>query len=188
MAKVKGKKGGSGGVHAHIRARLDYLHRAASYLQSRSLSSNAANSSSNDHNPSELNPVTSPAHDGTETTQIANGAGPVSATRTHLPQVSRAYISQMRGVSLKTQLRLPVEVKRSFCKRCDTILVLGVNSTEEIRNASRGGRKPWANVRVVRCTTCGTEKRFPQTDRRGKKLSERLDTNTSMERQEPGAG
>jgi ribonuclease P protein subunit RPR2 len=93
----------------------------------------------------------------------------------------------MRGVSLKTQLRLPVEVKRSVCKRCDTLLIPEVNSTEEIRNASRGRRKPWADVRVVRCSTCGTEKRFPQTDRRSKKLSERQESKIRMKEQ-AGAG
>jgi ribonuclease P protein subunit RPR2 len=91
------------------------------------------------------------------------------AIRASLP---RQYISQMRGVSLKTQLRLSVETKRSFCKRCDILLVPGVTCIEETQNASRGRRKPWANVHVTRCAACGTEKRIP-AQQRGKKLSTR---------------
>lgn len=74
---------------------------------------------------------------------------------------------------MKTQIRLPVTLKRSFCKRCDTILIPGVTCSHETKNASRGGKKPWANVLVVQCLSCGTEKRFPQTEKRGKKLVER---------------
>ncbi|PYH79876.1 Rpr2-domain-containing protein, partial [Aspergillus uvarum CBS 121591] len=128
--KSKGKKDSAGGVNSHIRARIDYLYKAATFLQAQSS-----------------------AH--------------------HLPQLSRNYLSQMRGVSLKTQLRLPVDMKRSFCKRCDTLLLPGVTCTREMRNPSRGRRKPWAELLVIRCSTCGTEKRFPQTEKRSKKLTDR---------------
>lgn len=79
----------------------------------------------------------------------------------------------MRGVSLKTQTRLPVLVKRSFCKKCDTLMTPTVSCKKEMQNASRGCKKPWADILVVRCLVCGAEKRFPQTERRSRKLSER---------------
>lgn len=167
MAKGKGKN-----VHGHIRARLDYLHKAAAYLQSTALSSRQQTQQRNNEGKA--------ASDDKSTRTVPHILNPSvalhekqEATTNHLPNLSRAYISNLRGISLKTQLRLPQEVKRSFCKRCDTLLVPGVNCTEEIRNASRDGRKPWADVRVVRCTTCFTEKRYPQTERRGRKLAER---------------
>ncbi|KOC14263.1 RNAse P Rpr2/Rpp21 subunit domain protein [Aspergillus flavus AF70] len=138
MAKAKGKKGSPGGAQSHIRARLDYLHNAAIYLQSTAVASRQSSSQLAQN-------TTSP--DGE----------PVSAS----------------ALSLKTQLRLPVETKRSYCKRCDTLLSPGVSCIQEIRNESRDRKKPWADVRVILCTTCETEKRFPQTERRTKKLSER---------------
>lgn len=184
MAKGKGKN-----VHGHIRARLDYLHKAAAYLQSRTLSSRQRTQQHNNEDRA--------ASDGKSTRTVPHLLSPSAAapekvdekqeaTTDHLPNLSRAYISNLRGVSLKTQLRLPREVKRSFCKRCDTLLVPGVNCTEEIKNASRDGRKPWADVRVVRCTTCFTEKRYPQTERRGRKLAERRKERENQEGQAAG--
>ncbi|KAA8643419.1 ribonuclease P Rpr2/Rpp21/SNM1 subunit [Aspergillus tanneri] len=183
MAKVKGKKGPSGGVNSHIRSRLNYLHAAATYLQSREVPSKQ--SSSEGHNESinahEKESAPSAAHIVPQVIDsddaVAEGKRP-SAFETPtaavlIPQLSRGLISQMRGVSLKSQLRLPVEVKRSFCKRCDSLLIRNVNCMQEVRNASRGGKKPWADVLIVRCNTCGTEKRFHQTEKRSKKLSER---------------
>ena len=171
MAKGKGKN-----VHGHIRARLDYLHKAAAYLQSTALSSrqqpqqrnNEDKAASDDKSTRTVSHILSPSVAAPEKVDEKQ-----EATTNNLPNLSRAYISNLRGISLKTQLRLPQEVKRSFCKRCDTLLVPGVNCREEIRNASRDGRKPWADVRVVRCTTCFTEKRYPQAERRGRKLAER---------------
>lgn len=153
----KAKKGTSGANH--LRARLEYLQKAAAYLQP----------ASPDQQPRE------PAGQTTRTvpraTASENNSNVTPKTST-TDNLSKLYISQMRGVSAKTQLRLPIEVKRSFCKRCDTLLRPD-NCVQEIRNESRGKRKPWADVWVVRCVGCGTEKRFPQTQKRTKKLAER---------------
>ncbi|KAI9367477.1 RNAse P Rpr2/Rpp21/SNM1 subunit domain-containing protein [Aspergillus egyptiacus] len=169
MAKNKCKKSAGGGVNSHIRARLNYLYNAATYLQTATTKPRTKG----------LEQVTN-AEDG----EVKIGAGTervvptMSTTGTSagnevscVPQLARVCISQMRGVSLKSQLRLPIEQKRSFCKRCDTLLVPGTNCTEQVRNPSRRSRKPWAEVRIVRCTVCDTEKRFPQTDKRSRKLS-----------------
>ncbi|KAL2007455.1 hypothetical protein VTN00DRAFT_8893 [Thermoascus crustaceus] len=179
MAKAKGKKGGPGGGPNHLRARLEYLHKAAACIQSASTgltvpdqSVKASVGEQEDSTPQEA-PRTVP--------NIVNGPGiskpePIQqqeAPTTRTLCLPRQYISQMRGVSLKSQLRLPVEVKRSFCKRCEVLLVPGLNCTEKIENPSRGGKKPWADVLVVRCTACGTVKRFPLNAKRSKKLAER---------------
>lgn len=153
MAKLK--KGAS--ANNHLRARLEYLHRAATYLQSAS------------------NPTEAPPTD----TDVAKEPSPPKTF-----PLSRVYISQMRGVSLKTQLRLPQDVKRSFCKRCDTLLIPGVNCAEEMRNDSRGGKKPWADVRVVRCGVCDTEKRFPRGQKKGLKLAERKKREAESKKEE----
>lgn len=168
MAKAKGKKGSGAGVNSHVRARINYLYKAATYLQSAKPRTDEG-----------VNAVKR-----TEEDEVMLGSArivplisvnePTTGDRPQChPNLARMCISQMRGVSQKSQLRLPIEQKRSLCKRCDALLIHGTNCTEELRNTSRGARKPWAEVRVVRCDGCGTEKRFPQTDKRSRKLSSR---------------
>jgi ribonuclease P protein subunit RPR2 len=177
MAKAKGKKGAPGGAQSHIRSRISYLHRAAAYLQSaptdRSREKGAGETKTIHDDPPLQAMRTVPElieDDGIGKEMQSPKPESPKASSLHLV---RHYISQMRGVSLKTQLRLPIEVKRSFCKRCDILLVPDVTCVEEIQNASRDRKKPWADVRVIRCTACGTEKRFPQNQKRSKKLAER---------------
>ncbi|KAB8075658.1 RNAse P Rpr2/Rpp21/SNM1 subunit domain-containing protein [Aspergillus leporis] len=181
MAKGKGKKGPTGGAHSHIRARLDYLYNAATYLQSVATATKKPSGQLVDENVScqdgesmSASARVVPQFSSNDTTPGKMSSGADSRTNTdRLSQLSRVLTSHMRGVSLKAQLRLPIETKRSSCKRCDTLLTSGVSCIHETRNDSRGRKKPWADVRIIRCTTCGTEKRFPQTERRSKKLSER---------------
>ncbi|KAL3429825.1 RNAse P Rpr2/Rpp21/SNM1 subunit domain-containing protein [Aspergillus tetrazonus] len=161
MAKTKGKKGSGGGGNGYVRARINYLYNAAAYLQSKAAGALEDVATQNE--------VMSDAN-----TASPKAKRPRSDCRDECAlQVARLCISQMRGVSQKSQLRLPIEQKRSFCKRCDTLLIPGTSCIEETRNPSRGARKPWAEVRIVRCNICGTEKRFPQTDKRSRKLIER---------------
>ncbi|KAL4904663.1 hypothetical protein BDW74DRAFT_178756 [Aspergillus multicolor] len=163
MAKTKGKKGPSGGANSHVRARIDYLYKAAAYLQS-AKTAGAAQDVANQEDA-----VMSDAH-----TVPPSAIEPLSDGRSdYAPNVARLCIAQMRGVSQKSQTRLPIEQKRSFCKRCDTLLIARTNCTHETRNPSRGAKKPWAEVLVVRCNICGTEKRFPQAARRSRKLIDR---------------
>jgi len=75
--------------------------------------------------------------------------------------LSRRYISHLRTVSLKSQIRLASDLKHSICKRCDIPLMPGSTSTSYIENKSRGGQKAWADVQVVICVACGTAKRHP---------------------------
>lgn len=162
---------GKGGAN-HLRARLEYLNKAATYLQSASISRQNGESTNNEQDETLKSTKIIP-----QIIDQSNASESAPKNETQEPktssQQSRLYISQMRGVSLKCQLRLPIEVKRSYCKCCDTLVVPDVNSTQEMRNESRGRKKPWADVWVVRCLTCGTEKRFPQTQKRSQKLSER---------------
>src|SRR5207247_2204446 len=77
--------------------------------------------------------------------------------------IARQYLSQVRAVSLKCQLRLPGDIKRSVCKRCDSLLIPGSTCTEETENKSRGRKKPWADVLIVQCNTCGSSRRYPKS-------------------------
>ncbi|KAJ0424327.1 RNAse P Rpr2/Rpp21/SNM1 subunit domain-containing protein [Aspergillus carlsbadensis] len=171
MAKLRGAKGSNGGVNNHVRARINFLYNAATLLQTPSRKSQAV-----EHT---VKPVEDKVMTGLTPSEAHTNGGVSRDHADRVPALARTYVSQMRGVSLKSQLRLPIEQKRSFCKRCDILLIVGNNCTEEIRNPSRGSRKPWAEVRVVRCTTCGTEKRFPRTDWRSSKLSARQKPQTA---------
>lgn len=176
MAKVRIQKEAKN-AKSHLKARMDYLQQAASYLQDIHLEgktaagTNTTNSQTTLANNTEqqIIPNTHLSKD-VDMVQVSTRQ---KATKKPLTNLSRVFISHMRGVSLKTQTRLSIPVKRSLCKRCDTTLIAGVNCTQEIRNESRGRKKPWADVLVIRCLVCNTEKRFPQTKKRSKKLSER---------------
>jgi len=161
---------------SHIEARMNYLQHAASYLQNIATQHRNHTASSKTSRISDeiLDQSTSQAQQVVNSEENAKFAlMGQQCTKRSLANLSRAYLSQMRAVSLKTQTRLPVPVKRSICKRCDTLLTQGVNCKREIRNSSRGQQKPWADVLVDRCLVCGTEKHFPLTDKRSPKLTER---------------
>ncbi|CAI7574442.1 unnamed protein product [Penicillium viridicatum] len=149
MAKAKGKKEtkNSKNSQSHIRARLDYLHQAAAYFQDKSTLAEG-----------QIGKVHNNEH-----TSVAGHIDPEDNGHTVDAQLHVCSVNQK-----KTQ-----EPLRNLSRRCDTILIPGVTCSHETKNASRGGKKPWANVLVVRCLSCGTEKRFPQTEKRGKKLVER---------------
>lgn len=151
----KGDKGTAGGVHSHIRARMAYLHKAAIYLQSQPKPETSAITQKTDNN-----------HEDNEN-KASQNKSTIQAT------MPRQYITQMRSIAQKTQQRLSQETKRGFCKRCDLLLVPGETCTEDIQNESKGRRKPWADVLVVRCKACETVKRFPQNKKRSAKLAVR---------------
>ncbi|KJR85498.1 ribonuclease P protein subunit RPR2 [Sporothrix schenckii 1099-18] len=80
-----------------------------------------------------------------------------------LQGMARYLLMQMRSVSRKTNMRLRPAMKHSVCKYCDTLLVEGATCISVVENRSRGGRKPWADVLSVTCTTCGRARRYPVT-------------------------
>jgi ribonuclease P protein subunit RPR2 len=64
-------------------------------------------------------------------------------------------------------------LKRTMCKRCNTILVHGSTATQTLDNTSKGGKKPWADVLVLECKLCGGKKRFPVGAKKQEKKSVR---------------
>jgi ribonuclease P protein subunit RPR2 len=178
MAKVRVQKEAKN-AKSHLKARMDYLQQAARYLQDVHLQDRAAAGTNTINPQTTITNIENPKHQtissasSSKNVDMAQATISQSTTTKPLTNLSRVYTSHMRGVSLKTQTRLAIPVKRSFCKRCDTSLIPGVSCTQEIRNESCGRKKPWADVLVIRCLTCSTEKRFPQAEKRSKKLSER---------------
>ncbi|KAJ5860194.1 uncharacterized protein N7529_007504 [Penicillium soppii] len=181
MAKAKEKakvaKKENKNTLSHIRARLNYLHQAAAYLQGKSTEQKSHNVTQAAHEApnDKLAYVQACSNDIRQKPEPQQRAPPMDRNNAKEPlgNLSRVCVSHLRDVAMKTQIRLPVTLKRSLCKRCAIILTPGVTCSHETRNESRGGKKPWADVLIVRCLACGTEKRFPQTDKRAKKLVQR---------------
>jgi ribonuclease P protein subunit RPR2 len=199
MGKAKALKEGKNAKNAksHFKARMEFLDKAANYLQavttapvsvSVSAETQAAGRDDQEFSDKEAEKHMVPEHtlnsSAKEVVKSETDIHSRQMSKKPLANISRVYISHMRGVSLKTLTRLPVPTKRSFCKRCETPLTSGVTCSQEIQNASRGRKKPWADVKVVRCLVCGTEKRFPETERKSKKLVERRQQKQEQEQRQ----
>lgn len=159
MAKDKLPKT-KGVPNKHLHARSTFLYQAAAYLTLQVATGHAE-------------PVSSHASkDG-----VSDQTSTTPRTRSSL---ALQLGSDLQTVSRKGQVRLSTDLKRTVCKSCNTILIPGRTATHEIENASKGAKKPWADVLVVGCTFCGAKKRFPvgatkqskKKERRGKTLSE----------------
>ena len=187
MAKAKEKGSKSNSVsQRHIHSRVSFLYQAATLLSGVQMSDQTAPISSiHDHHSHQAtrNPRAEPHHTTVplENSEQADGAQgteePVESSKqgasqglsvSHAP-MARHLLSHLRGVSLKSQIRLSPAIKHSVCKRCDTLLVPGSTSTSAMENLSKGGKKPWADVLVIRCNICHAEKRFPIGARRQQK-------------------
>lgn len=166
MVGIKGAKGG-GKKQKHLHDRIAYLYEAATYLTTYESTRPSASSTPD---------LSSGKHVGVTSTEEAplcpermksSPAEPSGGVVTsgqgdwRKRSLARMYVSQLRSISLKSQIRLPHDMKRSICNRCWTLLIPQVTSTTTTENQSRGGKKPWAEVLVTRCNACGTEKRVP---------------------------
>jgi ribonuclease P protein subunit RPR2 len=140
MSKVKPPK--SKGIPSkHLHARTTFLYQAATYLSLQTSTSGTA-----------------PVPAGRKCEHVAAAYNPCFPD--HSP-VALQLASHLQQVSRKAQLRLAVDIKRTMCKRCNTILVHGRTASQMLENTSKGGKKPWADVLVLECKMCGGKKRFP---------------------------
>lgn len=148
MGKSKAEKRGDGGVQQrHVHSRLSYLHQAATYL---STASHEART-----NTTTVKDEAENASDSSSPLQQEHGAAE-----------SRQFLTQISEISQKSQIRVTPDMKRSFCKRCRSLLIAGSTSRESVHNASLDEAKPWADVFEISCNTCRTVKRFPIGQRR----------------------
>ena len=139
MSKVKPPKS-KGVPNKHLHVRLSYLYQAATYLTLQTTMQDTT--------------TTSLRRD--EQTTLHNTV----QTQRQSP-LALELGSDIQQVSRKGQLRLAVDLKRSMCKSCNTVLIPGRTATQAIENPSKGGKKSWADVLVVTCNLCGGKKRFP---------------------------
>ncbi|KAK6002928.1 hypothetical protein QM012_001678 [Aureobasidium pullulans] len=111
----------------------------------------------------------------------------LSDTNSHLQQHGLPLLlaAQLQAVSQKAQIRLSHDMKRSICKVCSTPLMPDTTSKTRIENKSRAGKKSWADVLVIQCQNCSTEKRFPVGASRQKRKAERKAALAEKEKQNP---
>ena len=177
MAKIKTAKGSKGVPNKHLHSRISYLYQAATYL---SLQQNTKiyqkeSKSAEEHEDIKVLESASTfsklitasdskvAHAGIYGSVLESSTSSVvlNPTKPASSGLALQLSSHLRSVSLKSQVRLSRDLKRSICKCCSTILIPGRTSTTTIENQSRGGKKPWADILVIECSTCGSKKRFP---------------------------
>ncbi|MCJ1374320.1 hypothetical protein MMC20_005552 [Loxospora ochrophaea] len=199
MTKSKGRAPKATTVpQKHLLSRISFLYQAATYLSSVDLASNKetkselVRSTATTGLPNDLGDTSHlsqhPEDHGIVARPAVKGAADENRSTKPVPGRSvmeRQLISQLRGVSLKAQIRLPTSIKHSICKRCDTILVPGSTSSMRIENNSRNGKKAHADVLVLACLSCDTEKRFSVGAKRQKKRDERT---SNLRTDSPPAG
>jgi ribonuclease P protein subunit RPR2 len=67
------------------------------------------------------------------------------------PKRSRRYVELARRIGLRYNVRLPKELRRSFCRTCNTLLIPGKSC--QIRIARK--------VKSIRCMSCNRIYRYP---------------------------
>lgn len=153
---AKGTKVAKGIPNKHIHARIAYLNQVATYLALQQSPKTAENTSkiANEGVSEAVTVANTNTKSGTDQSSHAG----VSLANRGLPYL---FTTHLRAVSRKSQISLSQDMKRSLCKVCNGPLVPGQTSAVHMENSSKGGKKPWANVQVIRCLNCDSDKRFP---------------------------
>lgn len=146
MAKAKQPKQQSV-QNRPLYSRISYLYQAATYL-----------GSTTDGRIKVAADLAAADHENGNTTVESSETAPERNVR---QSMSRHLLTDMRATSLKTLIRLSPSMKRTICKYCDTLLIESQTCTSVVENKSKGGKKPWADLMVITCNTCGGAKRFP---------------------------
>lgn len=147
----------------HIHTRISFLYQAAAYL---------AQPSNNLPDPNLVSQRLSQAANAGVAAPVCNQrcaeymhdhTGPMQDSTSVVTTLSfsRKLLTDMRAITQKSVIRTSPHIKRSICKHCDSLLIDGHTSSSVVENKSKGGKKPWADVLVIKCLTCSREKRFP---------------------------
>lgn len=154
MAK---SKNADGVPNRNLYTRISYLHQAASYLAVQATKDDEARQRKG-------------GNQGQSQTQIRNTSSHDERNPTS-QNVARHLVTELRTVSRKALIRPSPQMKQTLCKLCDTVLIEGDTCTTVVENPSKSGKKPWADVMVIRCKPCGHVKRFPVGQARQKRRS-----------------
>jgi len=69
------------------------------------------------------------------------------------PERSRRYIELARKIGLRYNIRFSKQLKRRFCKKCNTLLKPGTSSQTRIKSKKK--------IVEVKCLKCGKIYRYP---------------------------
>jgi ribonuclease P protein subunit RPR2 len=148
-------------------ARISFLYQAASYFanlesQSLLLSTKSRGTSAELTQIGDQNDELVKQNDDVDYTKSRRNSKARTCIKTdqHKHAVSAFLGSHLRIIGRKSQVKVAQSIKRDICKRCNVILQEGKTSATRIENKSYERQKPWADVLVVTCLSCGMEKRY----------------------------
>lgn len=70
------------------------------------------------------------------------------------PGLAQHYVYTARKIAMAAKIRLPAKYRRQICKKCKSLILLGINS--RVRTQKR--REPHI---VITCLNCGHRTRIP---------------------------
>ena len=183
MGKGKSSKGGAGVAQKHLHSRISFLYQASNYLTTTGLDYEAGSmkSAKTAVPKPDTEDEARPTHSANVQAQAQPESMAMLSTQRQGSGLGRQMSSQMRAVSLKSQIRLAPDIKRAICKRCDSLLIYGTSCIERIENPSHNGAKPWADVLVISCNACGTAKRYSVGTKRQPRKNARSKQSTNIE-------
>ena len=73
------------------------------------------------------------------------------------PERSKRYVKLARKISLRYNVRLSKQLKRKFCKNCNSLLIPGRTSQTRIKSKEK--------IITVRCLKCNKVYRYPYKKR-----------------------
>jgi ribonuclease P protein subunit RPR2 len=79
------------------------------------------------------------------------------------PERARRYIELARKIGLRYNIRLSRELKRSFCKKCNTLLISGKTCLNRLDTAKK-------TINII-CKNCGNIIRIPYKVRKNARKS-----------------
>jgi ribonuclease P protein subunit RPR2 len=166
----------------HLHSRVSFLYQAASALTLLKANANSISSSAVDQ--STLKDETLDTNQSEDIEKTSEKHDHVTPEKVPSFGLSQMLVSHLRSVSRKGQVRLSPRMKRTMCKRCNSLLIPGKSSSSRMENKSRGGKKPWADVLVIECLNCGACKRFPTGAERQPKKTDRLSSASNHAKKE----
>lgn len=82
------------------------------------------------------------------------------ALQSKYPQLARGYSKSGTVISKKSVLKMTPAMKRSICKKCNTVMIPGMSMRIRMENESRG-KHAKHDMLIYECIKCGCVKRFP---------------------------
>ena len=73
------------------------------------------------------------------------------------PERSRRYIELARKIGTKNKVKIPKELRKSFCKKCGSFLNQGTNSSAEKQGT----------MLIITCKECGFVRKMRDIDESG---------------------